>query len=69
MEYYEEYVTVNTRKGNRRLTNSLKQFRNFIKADFIAPIDISENFCKCFRQYLLDNFTGETPLNYYSRFK
>jgi integrase len=69
LEYYEEYVKVNTREGNRHLSNSLKQFKNFIKADFIAPIDINENFCKRFRQYLLDNFTGETPLNYYARFK
>lgn len=69
LEYYEEYVKLNTRKGNRHLVNSLAQFKLFIKKDFIAPIDITENFCKRFRQYLLDKFTGETPGNYYSRFK
>src|SRR5687767_12026008 len=69
LEYYEEYVKLNTRKGNRHLTNSLAQFKLFIKSDFIAPIDITENFCKRFRQFLLDKFTGETPGNYYARFK
>lgn len=69
IEYYEEYVNNNSRKGNRHLSNSLKHFRAFIKGDFIAPIDINENFRKRFRQYLLDKFRGETPLNYYSRFK
>ena len=69
IEYYEEYVKLNIRKGSRHLTNSLKQFKVFIKGDFIAPIDITENLCKRFRQFLIDKYTGETPLNYYSRFK
>ena len=69
LEYYEEYVKLNTRKRNRHLTNSLAQFKLFIKKDFIAPIDITENFCKRFRQFLLDKFHGETPGNYYARFK
>lgn len=69
LEYYQEYVEQNKRKANRHLSNSLKQFKLFIKDDFIAPIDINENFCKRFRQYLLDKFTGETPGGYYARFK
>jgi integrase len=69
IEYYEEYVKQNTRKGNRHLTNSLTQFKLFIKKDFIAPLDITENFCKRFNRFLLDKYTGETPGNYYARFK
>jgi integrase len=69
LDYYGEYVKQNKRKANRHLTNSFVQFKLFIECDFIAPKDITENFCKRFRQYLLDKFTGETPLNYYSRFK
>lgn len=69
LEYYKEYVKLNTRKGNRHLANSLAQFKLFIKGDFIAPVDITENFCKRFRQFLLDKYTGETPGNYYARFK
>ncbi len=69
LAYYEEYVEQNKRKGNRHLSNSLKHFKQFIKSDSIAPIDITENLCKRFRQYLLDKFTGETPGGYYARFK
>ncbi|PUZ21575.1 Phage integrase SAM-like domain-containing protein [Chitinophaga costaii] len=62
LEYFDEYVKLNTRKGNRHLTNSLSQFKLFQKGDFIAPIDITDkNFCKRFRQFLLDKFTGEHP--------
>ena len=69
LEYYQEYVELNKRKRNRHLKNSLKQFKFFIDKDFIAPVDITENFCKRFRQFLLDKFTGETPGGYYARFK
>lgn len=51
------------------MPNSLKQFKEFLKKDFITPIDITENLCKQFRQFLLDKYTGLTPLNYFFRFK
>lgn len=69
LDYYEEYVEQNKRKVNRHLANSLKQFKLFIKSDFIAPIEITENFCKRFRQFLPNKFSGETPGGYYARFK
>lgn len=69
LEYYEEYFQLNKRNGNRHLANSLKQFKLFINKDFISPTEITENFCKRFRQFLLDKFTGETPGGYYARFK
>jgi integrase len=69
LEYYEEYIQLNRRKGNRHLANSFTQFKFFINKDFISPIEITENFCKRFRQFLLDKYTGETPADYYSRFK
>ena len=69
LDYYEDYVKQNRRKNNRHLINSLTHFKALIKKDFIAPIDITENLCKQFRKYLMDRFTGETPANYFARFK
>jgi integrase len=69
VEYYEEYIALNARKGNRHLSCSLQHFKRFIKGDNISPSEITENFCKRFRQYLLDKLTGETPANYFARFK
>ncbi len=40
LEYYERYVELNKRKGNRHLFNSLIQFKLFIDRHFISPIDI-----------------------------
>lgn len=69
IDYFADYVNMNKRGGNRHLENSLTQFKIFVDKDFISPVDITPNFCKRFRQYLLDKFTGETPANYYARFK
>lgn len=69
LDYYEDFVKQNRKKNNRHLPNSLTHFRAFIKKDFIAPIDITENLCKQFRKYLMDRLTGETPANYFARFK
>jgi len=69
IDYFEEYAKQNKRKGNRHLANCLKHFKSFVGNGFISPVDITDNFCKRFRQYLLDKFTGETPGNYFARFK
>lgn len=61
IDYYEEYVEQNKVDGNRALQNSFTQFKEFIKRDFISPIDITENICKEFRKYLLAKYNGETP--------
>ncbi|NLR80438.1 phage integrase SAM-like domain-containing protein [Chitinophaga eiseniae] len=49
--------------------NSFAHFKAFLGKDFISPVEITENICKRFRRYLLDKFNGDTPSNYYSRFK
>ncbi len=36
IEYYEKYVELNKRKGNRHLLNSLIQFKLFIDKDFTS---------------------------------
>ena len=69
LDYYASYVKENQRKGNRHLASSLKQFQLFVGRNFVAPLEITEHFCKRFRQYLLDKFSGETPSDYFSRFK
>ncbi len=69
LEYYEEFVKQNSRKGNRHLSQSLRAFKKFIGQDYMSPIDLTENLCERFRTYLLGNLNGETPANYFSRFK
>src|SRR5260370_28014894 len=39
LEYFEEYVELNKRKGNLHLSNSLNQFKLFINNDFISLLE------------------------------
>ncbi|MDF2190559.1 site-specific integrase [Paraflavitalea sp. CAU 1676] len=75
LDYYEEYVRLNKKENNRHVQGSLNHFREFLNKEAnqdvksISPLEITENLCKRYRQYLLDNFNGDTPANYYARFK
>ena len=70
IDYFGEYNKLNKGDGNRHLICCFSKFKEFIDhKSFIAPLEISENFCKRFRRYLLDKLTGETPANYFARFK
>ena len=69
ISYYEDFVKANTVVGNRHLACSLSAFKEFLKKDFISPIDISKNLCEQFRNYLKEKYSGETPLGYFYSFK
>lgn len=69
LEYYEAYIQENSRKGNRHLQGSFRHFKLFLKRDFIHPVEITETLCKRFRRHLLDTLHGETPGNYFTRFR
>lgn len=68
-DYYQEFVKLNSLKGNRHLAQSFNSFKKFINKEYISAIDINENLCERFRNYLMKNLNGETPANYFSRFK
>lgn len=59
----------NKKDDNRHLPCCFTKFKSFVGKSFISPVEITENFCKRFRQYLLERLTGETPQNYFARFK
>ena len=69
LDYYENFVKKNARDGKRHLATSLKHFKTFITKKSISPIKITKELCIRFRNYLLDKFNGDTPMNYFSEFK
>ncbi len=68
-DYYAEFVKLNARKGNRHLIQSMNAFKTFVGKNYISAIEINENLCERFRSFLLEKLNGETPANYFSRFK
>ena len=69
LDFYSEFVRLNPTKGNRHLASSRNAFEKFISKDFITPVEVTESLCEGFRNYLLSNFSGETPANYFMRLK
>jgi site-specific recombinase XerD len=69
LDYYDDFVKANERPGNRSLSASLTAFKAFLGRERIAASEITENLCERFRSYLLDNLKGETPGDYFMRFK
>lgn len=73
VDYYSEFVIKNEKDNNRSLSCSFEKFKKFLlekeKAVQISPFDITRNLCERFQQYLLDKLTGETPGDYFMRFK
>jgi len=69
LDYYAAFVTNNRQFNNRHLEGSFIHFKAFLKKDFLPAQEITENFCERYRKYLLDHFNGDTPANYFSRFK
>jgi integrase len=69
LDFYQDFVDTNARKGNRHLEGSLSKFKTFVKRDKAAPIEITENLCNLFRAHLQDTLTGKTPLDYFNAFK
>lgn len=45
------------------------QFKLFVGTKYISPSDITEVLCFNFRRYLLEHLNGETPANYFARYK
>jgi integrase len=69
LNYYERFVKQHSLEGNSHLAMSLAAFKSFIGSSYISATDITENLCLRVRQYLLDKCSGETPSNYFHRFK
>ena len=69
LDFYTSFIKKNQRYGNRSLSCSLASFKKFINKSFILPSEITEELCERFRNYLLDTLNGETPADYFMRFR
>ncbi|HEY4154093.1 MAG TPA: site-specific integrase, partial [Puia sp.] len=69
VDFFEDFVKKNIRKGKRHLHACFEHFKTFIGKRSLPPVEITEEFCQRFRNYLLDKFNGDTPMNYFSEFK
>lgn len=69
LDYFQNYFNNYKSKDIRLVKCSLKHFNDFCDKSYVAPSEINEKFVKEFKNYLQDKLNGETPYNYFQKFK
>jgi len=70
--YYDDYLLHYNNKDVRLVTGSLKYFKLFLKDQelkTIAAKNLNEQFCRDFKNFLESKLNGETPYDYFKKFK
>lgn len=67
-EYLKTFLSEYKKKDRRTMLAVFNSFTEFAPPP-LSVKEVDENFCTKFRDYLSDNFNGETPASYFARFK
>jgi integrase/recombinase XerD len=71
--YFQNYLDNYTKKDSRMIRACLLSFKTFLKEEHnktvITPKELTEQLCIDFREYLDNKLNGETPSDYFARFK
>ncbi|MFA6923103.1 MAG: site-specific integrase [Bacteroidales bacterium] len=73
ISYYEKFLEKYTNQDIRIVKYSFEHLKKFValkgfKSGVMAK-DITEELCQQFKSYLTENLNGETPCNYFTKFK
>ncbi|MDZ7775869.1 MAG: site-specific integrase [Bacteroidales bacterium] len=68
-DYFKNFVDNYENKDKRLVEACHKYFKKFTKDEFITANQIDEAFVIRFRNFLQDHLNGETPYNYFTKFK
>jgi len=72
LQFFEEYVKTYVKKDKRVIEGCLGRFKLFLKDQGIEAIStrkINETLINNFKEYLESKLSGETPSNYFKKFK
>jgi integrase/recombinase XerD len=70
IEYFENYLAAYPNKDRRIVKYCLQYFKEFTgNKKKVLPAEITEQVCINFRAHLDQNLNGETPHNYFAKFK
>lgn len=69
LDYCQAYLQNYPNKDVRLMKSCLVKFREYLQQDFILPGEVDEALATGFKNYLLNNLNGETPSNYFTKFK
>ena len=72
LKYYEEYLRNYKGRDNRLVRYSLEKFRLLVKKDHLPAKDVTPKLCQQYADFLKhpdSGLQGETPYNYWTKFK
>ncbi len=70
--FFEDYLNKYTKKDKRVMNGCFEKFKEYLKfvnIETITTKELTENLAEDFKEYLEDNLNGETPANYFKKFK
>ena len=67
--YFDNFLSTYTHKDVRIVKYCLKYFKEFAGKDYLYPNEVTEQFCLEFKIFLEKHLNGETPHNYFAKFK
>jgi len=70
-DFADNFIVNYTKKDVRMLKATLKQFKKYLKNDNLNVLQLTPSIMYGFKDYLIDQcgLSGETPHNYFTRFK
>lgn len=70
-DFADNFIENYTKKDLRMLKATLKQFKKYLKNNYLTVVQVTPSIMYGFKDYLIDecNLSGETPHNYFTRFK
>jgi len=69
IDYFQDFYDNYKNKDVRLVKSCLKYFKEFVEVKHISPAEINEDFVEAFKSYLQSKLNGETPHNYFTKFK
>lgn len=69
IQYFDSYISKYQHRDIRMMKSAQRVFKDYVGKDILKPNELTEKVVTGFKEYLIDNFNGETPSSYFQRFK
>lgn len=71
LAYFQTFIDAYPKKDGRMFKGTLRYLKEFAQTDYLSVQALTESFCYSFKNFLDGhaNLTGETPHDYFARFK
>jgi site-specific recombinase XerD len=69
LDYCDKFVDSYPNKDIRIVRYGVSHFKDFVMVKYLAPAEITEDLLRRYKAYMEQKLNGETPHNYFAKFK